>query len=162
MTSFIDGFFQLMGTHQATDDPPTSAKSYLQVFDSCAPLGSLGNGVFVPCEIRLFPKGQEVEGAVIFAHGRFSVVSPNDGNELFLQVEAHDFVIMKMDIDPTSDDIPDDLCASLTLLGRVVPTAPEPAPTQDKFFTLEVSDYIRDHTQTFRIRCAQPSLALNI
>jgi len=55
-------------------------------------------------------------------------------------------------IDPSSEDTPEGLRTSVTLSGWVVSTADASGSAADKFFTLEVSDYIQDHIQTFNIR----------
>ena len=157
MSALIEGWFQLANGCPFVDDLPGTAastwkgKSYLSVYNSCAALGPISSEVFAKCELRLFPGNQVLEDKVVHVHGRFSVVATADGDDPFcLQVEVHRFAIMNMD--PTSDDTPGDLHTSVTLSGRVVSTADATDNAADRFFTLEVSEYIRDHIQAFNIR----------
>jgi hypothetical protein len=160
MTSLIEGLFQPENCRPFLDaSSPRKSKSYLSVYDSCAALSSISTGVFVECELRLFPAGQMIEGKVVKVHGRFSVITAADEDEPRLQVEVHRFVVMNA-MDPTSEDIPDDLCTSVTLSGRVVSLTGATGNVGDKFFTLEVSEYVRDRTQTFNIRFATSPLPL--
>ena len=106
------------------------------------------------CELRLFsPANQSLDGTVIHVHGRFSVTTAPNEDEPHLEVEVHRFVIMDV-TDPTSGATPDDLSTSVTLYGRVTSLPDVADTTPDKFFMLEVRDYIRDHNQTFSIRFA--------
>ena len=57
-----------------------------------------------------------------------------------------------MNMDPSDEDTPDDIYTSVTLSGRVVSAADVTDDTADKFFMLEISEYIRDRNQTFNIR----------
>ena len=156
MSSLIEGWFQLTNGHPFVDDSPDTTtsprktKSYLSIYDSCATLGPISSGVFAQCELRLFPGTQVLEGKVVHAHGRFSVITmANEDEPHRLQVEVHRFVVTN--IDPASDDTPGELHTSVTLSGRVVSAADATDNGADKFFTLEVSDYIRDRIQTFNI-----------
>ena len=91
-----------------------------------------------------------IDGKIVHAHGWFSVItSANNEGDPCLEIEVHRFVIMNT-MDPLSEDTPDNLCTSVTLSGRVVSVA-DAINSTDKFFTLEVSEYIQDHTQTFSI-----------
>ena len=45
-------------------------------------------------------------------------------------------------IDPSGDQNPEDLRTSVTLCGRVVPVMDGVSDVADRFFTLEVSEYI--------------------
>lgn len=154
MASLIEGWFQLTNGRSFGDttSPSPKSKSYLSLYNSCANLGLLSKKVFINCELRLFsPGNQDLEGRVIHAHGRFLVVTPIDGDEPHLEIEVDRFVIMDA-MDPASNNIPDDLRTSITLLGRVVPLTDVDDTTADKFFMLEVRDYVRDRNQTFNIQ----------
>ena len=107
------------------------------------------------CELRLFtPATQPLnDDVVIHVHGRFSVVSTPDEDEPHLKIEVHRFIVMNA-VDPMSATTPDELLTSVTLLGRAVPIPDAANETPDRYFQLEVKDYIRDHNQTFSIRFA--------
>ena len=163
MSCLIEGFFQPANGRPFADNSadtattsPRKSKTYLSVYDSCAGLGPISSGIFMECELRLFPANHTIDGKVIHAHGRFSVITAADKGDPHLEIEVHRFVIMNM-MDPSSEDTPDDLRTSVTLSGRVVPVA-DTINSTDKFFTLEVSEYIRDRTQTFNIRFVAPPL----
>jgi hypothetical protein len=160
MASLIEGWFQLANSRPFVDNFPDTTtssprknKSYLSLYDSCAILGSISSEVFVECELRLFPGNHALEQKVVHAHGRFSVITPANEDKPRLQVEIHRFVVMDM-IDPSSADTPEGLRTSVALSGRVVSVADATVNPADKFFMLEVSDYIRDHIQAFNIRFA--------
>ena len=163
MSSLIEGWFQPTNGRPFTDNPPDTttgsprkSKSYLSVYDSCASLGPISSGIFIDCELRLFPGNQAISSErVIHVHGWLSVVPATDEDDPRLQVEVHHFVVTNM-IDPAGKDTPDDLRTSVTLSGRVAPLSEMIGNTTDKFFMLELSDYIRDHMQTFTIRFASP------
>lgn len=166
MTSLIEGWFQPENARPFVDtstDPtatsPRKSKPYLSVYDSYAALGSISTGVFVGCDLRLYLAGQAIIGKVVHVHGRFSVIAPAGEGEPRLQVEVHRFVVMNA-MDPASEDIPGDLCTSVTLSGRVILLADATGNSADKFFTLEVSEYVRDRAQTFNIRFAASTLSL--
>ena len=55
-------------------------------------------------------------------------------------------------MDPAGDATPDDLSTSVTLLGRAASLPDVVGASADKFFMLEVRDYIRDRNQMFSIR----------
>jgi len=156
MSSLIEGWFQLANGHPFVDNLPDTAtsprknKSYLSIFDSCAVLGSIPSDVFINSEVRLYPGNHVLDKRVIHAHGRFVVVTGDNDDGPYLQVEIHRFVIMDA-MDPSDGDSPEGLRTSVTLSGRVT-VADAASGAGDKFFTLEVSDYIRDHVQTFSIR----------
>lgn len=156
MSSLIEGWFQLANGRSFVDNTPDTTtsprknKSYLSVFDSCAVLGSIPSEVFVESELRLYPGNHVLDKTVIHAHGRFAIVTADDDSDPSLQAEIHRFVIMDA-INPSDDNTPEGLRTSVTLSGRVT-AADAASGAGDKFFTLEVSDYVRDHTQTFSIR----------
>ena len=148
MTSLIEGWFLVR--KKGEDDSlnlTNSRKSYLSIFDSLPSLGPISTEIYIDCELRLYPGpggGERLEDQVIHAHGRFCINST--GEAPTLQMEVHRFDIMAV-----GESIPDTLCTSVTLCGRVGP--PEEAPDGlDKFFTLEINEYIRDRTQMFNIR----------
>jgi len=141
-----------------TTSSPRKNKSYLSIYDSCAILSSISSEVFVECELQLFPGNHILEEKVVYAHGQFSVITATNEDKPCLQIEIHWFVVMDM-IDPLSEDTPEGLRTSVTLSGQVMSTADTSGSAADKFFMLEVSDYIRDHIQTFNIRFVKfPSL----
>ena len=157
MSALIEGWFQLADGRPFVDNSPGMAtstrkgKSYLSIYNSCAALSPISSEVFAKCELWLFPGNQILEDKVVHAHRRFSVATMTDEDDpLCLQVEVHRFVIMNMD--PTSDDTPGDLHTSVTLSGRVISTADATNNATDKFFTIKVSEYIRDHVQVFNIQ----------
>lgn len=157
MSSLIEGWFQLTNGRPFVDNStdtassPRKTKSYLSTYDSCATLGPISSEVFVQCELRLFPGNHVLEDKIIHAHGRFSIIYTADEDQPHhLQIEVHRFVVMNMD--PSDEDTPDDLYTSVTLSGRVVSAADVTDDTADKFFMLEISEYIRDRNQTFNIR----------
>ena len=147
MTSLIEGWFLPVDERPYIDD--TGKKSYLTVFDACASLGSIATGVFMVAELRLYLGGQSIQDKVIHAHGRFCVVSP-PGEEPMLLVEVHRFDIMNAP-DPVNDKTPDTICTSVTICGRAVLTEVA-SEGHDKFFTLELNEYIRGGSKTFNIR----------
>jgi len=162
MASLIEGWLQPVNGRPFVDNSsdattsPRKVKSYLTVYDSFAALGYISSGIFMDCELRLFLGNQTIEEKVIHIHGRFSVVAAADeGEDPRLLVEVHRFVVMG---DPANDKTPDDLRTSVTLSGRVVSATDSTATTADKFFILEVSEYIRDQIETFSTRFVISSL----
>jgi hypothetical protein len=158
MTSLIEGWFQLTNGRPFVDTTasPRKNKSYLSIYDSCTPLGPLSSEVFADCELRLFsPANQPLENKVVHIHGRFSIIAVHGEDEPHLEIEVHRFVVMDA-LDPAGEATPDDLSTSVTLYGRVTLIPDTIGTTADKFFTLEVRDYIRDHHQTFSIRFVPP------
>jgi hypothetical protein len=166
MSSLIEGWFRLINGHPLVNGSvvPTSSptrKSYLSLFDACACLGPISAGAFVDCEIRLYLGRQDVEGKVVHMNGRFCVSTSVDRGEPFLQLEVHRFDVIDAwgTSDGSDDSSPDTLCTSITLCGRVVPCElVDEGP--DKFFALEVNEYIRDRSQTFTIRFGVSSFPL--
>ena len=161
MTSLIEGWFEPVNGRPYVDDSPEKGpssrkdKSYLIVYDACAALGSLSSGVFADCEIRLWPGNQTLEDKVIHIHGRFSIVTAPGEDDPCLKVDVHHFVIMHANdsATPNSDPTPLDVRASVTLCGQVTSiTNVANDGSANKFFMLEVSDYVRDRVQTFHIR----------
>ena len=158
MASLIEGFFQFINPRQFVDDAPevtTSSprrdRSYLTLYDSYAGLGPVSPGRFwVPCTLRVYSPSQDLTDDVVHAHGRFSVVAAMEGNAPHLEIEVHRFVTMT-NLDPNGNN-PPDFRVSVTLFGRVSQRFDTVENTADKFFVLEVSDYIRDRTQTYTIR----------
>jgi len=55
---------------------------------------------------------------------------------------------------PASNDVPDDLHTSVTLFSQVTSHTEVVENTTDKLFVMGISEYIRDHIQTFNIRFA--------
>lgn len=156
MACLIDGWFQLTNPRPFVDNPPDATsmsprktKSYLTVYDSCAALGLIASKVWIDSELRIYNQNLDIEDQVIHIHGRFSVLPADEDKASCLQVEVHRFVSDALD--PRGANLPEAHCTSVTIFGRVA-SAVEVAGTADKFFTLEVSDYIRDHNQTFNIR----------
>ena len=157
MSLLIEGWFQLMNGHPFVDDlpdattTPRKTRSYLSIYDSCATLGPISSEDFVQCELRLFPGNNLLDDKVVHVHGQFSIIASADEDQPHkLQIEVHRFVITNMN--PTDEATPDDLYTSVTLSGRVVSTTDAIDNGADRFFMLEVSEYIRDHIQLFNIR----------
>jgi len=159
MTSLIEGWFEPVNGRPYVDDSPEKGsssrkdKSYLIVYDACAALGSLSSGVFADCEIRLWPGNQTLEEKVIHIHGRFSIVTVPGEDDPCLKVDVHHFVVMHANdsaTHPSSDPTPLEVRTSVTLCGQVTSTTNDGGA--NKFFVLEVSDYVRDRTQMFHIR----------
>jgi hypothetical protein len=154
--SLIEGCFQLFNGRSLVPDQPESAssprkdKSYLNIYDSCAALGSLTKGIFIDSQLRLFPSGQDLNKEVLQVRGRFSISTAGRGAP-YLQLEVHRFAVMSK-MDPESDDDPDDLRTSVTVLGRVLLLPGVPENTTDRFFVLEISEYIRDIAQVFTVQ----------
>ena len=166
MTSLIEGWFELVNGRAYVDDSsdkntsPRKDKSYLFVYDACAALGLLSSGVFVDSELQMWTKNQVLERKVLHIHGRFSIVTTPGDDDPCLKIEVHHFVVMHasglgsdLETDPNSDPTPVEVRTSVTLCGQVTSTDDMANDSSaDKFFTLEVSDYICDRTQMFRIR----------
>ena len=158
MTSLIEGWFEPINAQPYVNNSPDKKassrkdKSYLTVYDACAALGSLSSGNFVDCEIRLWPGNQILEQKIIHAHGRFSIITAPGDDDPCLQIEVYRFVVMHAD-DSSPDPTPLEVRTSVTLCGQVTSTADAANDgSADKFFTLAVSEYIRDHIQSFHIR----------
>ena len=167
MTSLIEGWFEPVDGRPYVDNSPDKMdknpsprkdKSYLTVYDACAALGSLSSNLFADCELRLWPGGQTIENKVIHVHGRFSITTAPDDGDPCLKVDVHRFVIMHpneadSEGDPNPDPTPLEVRTSVTLCGQVTSiTDAANDGGADKFFLLEVSDYVRDRVQTFNIR----------
>lgn len=162
MASLIEGWFAPVDPRPYVDDSPDEGvsprkeKSYLIVYDACAALGSLSSRVFMDCELRLWPENQVLDQKTVHIHGRFSVAKTPGDDDPCLKIEVHRFVVMHTN-DPTNDSnldpTPDQVRTSVTLYGRV--TSISDAANDggaDKFFTLEISEHIRDRIQIFHIR----------
>ena len=165
MSSLIEGWFELTTGKPFTDDSvdPTaspSKKAYLTVFESCACLGPISVEVFISCKLRMYLGGQNVDHRVIHGHGRFSVLPATDEQDPSLLLEIHRFDAMDM-MDPSGDQNPEGLRTSVTLCGRVVPVVDGVTDVADKFFTLEVSEYIRDYKQTFSVWSVYSAISSN-
>jgi len=162
MTSLIEGWFKLENGRPYVDDSPEKSsssrkdKSYLIVFDTCATLGSLSSGIFVDCEIRLWPGNHILEEKVVHIHGRFSIATTPDEDDPCLKIDVHHFVVMHSSdstTHPDPDPTPLEVRTSVMLCGQVTSiTNVANDGGANKFFALEVSDYVRDRVQTFRIR----------
>lgn len=166
MTSLIEGWFEPVNGQPYVDysldnnASPRKDKSYLIIYDACAALGSLASKLFVDCELRLWPGNQVLEQKVIHIHGRFSIAAVPGDEDPSLKVEVHHFVIMHANDlandpanDLNTDPTPLEVRTSVTLFGQVISTTDAASNGgADKFFTLEISEYIRDRMQTFRIR----------
>ena len=159
MASLIEGFFQFINPRQFVDDAPevmTSSprkdRSYLTLYDSYAGLGPVSPGRFwIPSTLRVYSPSQDLTNDIVHVHGRFSVAAAMEEGIPRLEIEVHRFVTMD-NLDPNGDN-PQDFRVSVTLFGRVSQRFDIVENTADKFFVLEVSDYIRDRTQTYTIRC---------
>ena len=124
MLCLIEGFFQPASGHPFADNStdttttsPRKSKTYLSIYDSCAGLGPISSGIFVECELRLFPANHAIDGKIIHTHSRFSVITAaDDEDDPRLEIEVHCFVVMNM-MDPSSEDTLDNLCTSVTLSG---------------------------------------------
>jgi len=162
MTSLIEGWFEPVNGRPYVDDSLEKGsssrkdKSYLIVYDACAALGSLSSGVFADCEIWLWPGNQMLEEKVIHIHGRFSVVTAPGEDDPCLKVDVHHFVVMHANdsaTHPNPDPTPLEVRTSVTLCGQVTSiTNVANDGGANKFFGLEVSDYVRDCVQMFHIR----------
>jgi hypothetical protein len=158
MASLIEGFFQFINPRPFVDDAldvmtssPRKDKSYLTLYDSYVGLGPASPGrVWVPCTLRVYSPGQDLSNNVVHVHGRFSIVATIEEDDPCLEIEVHRFVTMT-NFDARGDN-PQDLRTSVMVFGRVSQRFDTVENTVDKFFTLDVSDYICDRTQTYIIR----------
>lgn len=157
MTSLIQGFFQLINPRQYVEDASESApssprkdKSYLTLYDSYAGLGEVANRVWVPCDLRVYLGGQDLNEQVVQIHGRFCTVPSVEEDDPCLAIDVQRFVVMTNF--EVKGGVQSDLRVSVTLLGRVSPPAEAVGNTADKFFTLEVSEYVRGRNKTYAMR----------
>ena len=156
MTSLFEGWLQLYNgrPHDAppiADSPQREPEVRLYVYDSYAPLGPISAADFLKAEVRLSPSDSRIDRKLLHVHGRFCVVTHADRYP-FLQMEIKRFVVME-NMNPLGDDIPGELCSSVIVQGHVVPHGGALNNTADGFFMLEVSERIRDSTQTYSILC---------
>ena len=166
MAALIDGWFQLVNGRPFVDTMPETAgsprknKSYLTLFDSNAPLGFISCHIFISSDLRIYSP-EDIDEKVVEIHGRFSIVPGEEGDPPSLQIDVHRFVVLTL-VDADAKNVPDESRTSVTLCGRVVSVADVTGNVVDKFFTVELSEYIRDHMQTFTLLCVTSSFPYGI
>lgn len=156
MSALIEGWFHIFNgrpfdevVQDSNPSSPRKIRPLLTLHDCCTTIGVLCKKVHLESDLRLYSQIRDLHQRLIYARGRFSL-TPTDEGAAFVQIDAYRITIL--DLDP--EDSPDDIRTSVTLYGRVVPINDVVENTPDRFFMLEVSDYVRDHTQTFTIRFA--------
>lgn len=154
MTSLIDGFFQLIDPRSFGDDEgdvassPQKDKSYLTLYDSFFFVGCEKNKPFLPCQLRAY-LGGDLSDKVIHIHGRFVVISGAKNGEPCLKIEVNRFAVMN-GLDPSVND-GTDFRTSVTFYGRVTRQIEGPSDSNDRFFAVEVTEYVRDRSQSYTI-----------
>jgi hypothetical protein len=156
MTSLIEGFFQVVNPHQFGDNAinagtpsPQKAKSYLTLYNSYVGIGPIAQREWLLCQLRLYSPDQGLDGRVVQVHRRFIVVPSSLEDDHCFEIEVHCFVFMN-DMDPTSKN-PPNTHFSVTVYSQVDRQLDSPTGTLDKFFTVEVIEFIRDHLQTYHL-----------
>ena len=141
---------QPYGGDQSESTPSSQrSKSYLTLYDSYAAIGPTPTSVSVDCELRTYSPGLSLDDTLIQAHGRF-IIKRETGEPPHLDIELHHFAVVK-GIDPTDPDL-HGLRTSVTQCGRVISTTDTTDLSADRYIMLEVSEYVRDQTQTSTVQ----------
>ena len=130
------------------DPKDPNRKTYLVLHDACASLGPIKAAKPIDSELRIYPGGDPIDNMVLHVQGRFCVVSPT-GETPFLLAEIHRFDIMHI-ADPSAETTPDTVRTSVTTCGRAIPSDVV-TDTRDRYFGLEMKEYIRDISHEFNI-----------
>lgn len=154
--ALIDGFFMLHAPRlfeKEHDDPPPTGTTVqkerpnLTVYDSTVSLGPtmLPNKTY-KSNIRVYVSGPKdaLQDKVLFIHGRFDLTI--DGDNHYLRIDSHRLIVIG-----SEDEIPEGACSNVCLFGRAGVWNEAPRGSQDVYFSLEVSVYLRDHSRTFTI-----------
>lgn len=153
MSSLIEGFFEVIDPRVWGDDiantatsSPQRDKSYLTLYDSYFGLGS-DHKTWLPCELRLYSPDEDLSDKVIHVHGRFVVVPSSAETDPCIKIEVYCFISM-------SDFVQEEknIRFSITFYGRVYQHINAPQGSNNKIFSVEVSEYVRDRSQTYIIR----------
>lgn len=152
MASLIEGFFEVVDPREFGDEAtgttssPQRDRSYLTLYDSYIGLGP-EKKTWLPCKLRIYAPGQDLSDNVLHVHGRFVIVPTSGGEDPCFKIEVHRFL-------PMVDFIQDEkkLRFSVTFYGRIYQQIDSPPGTEDGFFSVEVSDYVRDRSQSYIIR----------
>ena len=167
MSSLIEGWFQLTNGRSFVDNAsdtaagsPRKSRSYLTLYDSCAILGTISSETSVDSDLRLYTQGQDLKDKAVHIHGRFSLLAANEEQPPHLQIDVHHFIVMPA-FDAGGQGLPDASHTSVVICGCIV-SAAEVVGSSDKFFMVEVSEYIRDRLQTFNIQFVMFSFVLSI